>query len=600
MQLSMLTVNKCLVTGNYSMQEQKLDIKFLRQEILGINKMIHTPFGERLLLYADYTASGRALGFIEHYLNRIKTLYANSHTEDDTSGRLTTELLRQAEQTIKSAVNAGEQGRLIACGAGATGAIDKVQQIIGVGIPSATLALLYQLMGAALGEPQRARFQSYLETHQPVVFVGPYEHHSNEISWRESLATVVEVQADTEGGIDLQHLQALLQEPAYQGRQRIGSFSAASNVTGMISPVYEIARLLHQHDALAFFDYAASAPYVEIDMNPANQGEGAWLDAIFVSPHKFLGGPGSSGLLVFNRRIYHDELAPSVAGGGTVEYVGQHSHDFISDIETREKAGTPGILQTLRAALVFELKDSLGVARIEQREQELTRRAMSQWDQHANIEVLGNPDPARRIGIISFNIKDAKGRYLHPRFVTVLLDNLFGIQSRGGCSCAGPYGHRLLGIGNDKAEAYRSWVHQGYQGIKPGWCRIGMHYVFDDEEAQYLVDTVLFVAEYGERFLPLYEFDPLAGTWLMKQPSPQYQRLPVTLSLHEAFETKQHDVVLSDNERHRLYSQQLDSALKLAEDLCTVADECGKLQAELEQLRFFRLPEESMNRLFGQ
>jgi len=576
--------------------KQILDIKSLRQDILGIDEMIRTPFGERLMLYADYTASGRSVDFIEAYLRGIEAIYANSHTEDDTTGRMTTELLNQAEQIIKSAVNAGPDGRIIAYGTGATGAIDKVQQLIGVRLSRTTKAMLDQLLDGALGVDQRIVFERYLDAHQPVVFVGPYEHHSNEISWREGLATVVEVQASADGGIDLVHLQQLLQDSKYQGRMRIGSFSAASNVTGMISPVHEIARLLHRYNALVFFDFAASAPYVEIDMNPLEQEEGAWMDAIFVSPHKFLGGPGASGILVFNKRIYHPELPPSLAAGGTVEYVGLENHDFIDDIEIREKAGTPGILQTLRAALVFELKAALGVEQIEEREGQHTRLAMESWSAHSSIEILGNPDPERRIGIISFNIKDSTDRYLHPRFVTVLLNDLFGIQSRGGCSCAGPYGHRLLGIEGDRAEAYRASVHQGYQGIKPGWCRIGMHYVFDHEEALYLVDAVQFVADYGERFLPLYAFDPQTGSWQHHQD----ERMGIRLSLQDAFADPLHEVsCIPDHKRYQIYQNQLAAASALAEQLpAVVQDEQDRLDAGLEQLRFFRLPEESMKQLF--
>ncbi|MCP3666587.1 MAG: aminotransferase class V-fold PLP-dependent enzyme [Gammaproteobacteria bacterium] len=581
------------------MLKQKIDFKTLRQEILGVDKMIQTPFGERLMLYADYTASGRSLNFVERYLKWIEGIYANSHTEDDTSGRVTTDLLHQAEQKIKSAVNAGPDGRIIAYGTGATGAIDKVQQLIGVRLPGTTKAAMNQLMDEALGVDQRENFEQYLKQHQPVVFVGPYEHHSNEISWRESLATVVEVQASSDGGIDLVHLEQLLQDPKYQGRKRIGSFSAASNVTGMITPVYKIARLLHQYDALAFFDFAASAPYVEIDMNPDDQGDGVWMDAIFVSPHKFLGGPAASGILVFNKRIYHRELPPSLAGGGTVDYVGPENHDFIDDIETREKAGTPGILQTIRAALVFELKSTLGIGAIEKREREFTRLAMDHWGEHPQIEILGNLDPERRIGIISFNIKDTTGRYLHPRFVTVLLNDLFGIQSRAGCSCAGPYGHRLLGIDGERAESYRSWVHQGYQGIKPGWCRIGMHYVFDHQEAVYLIDAVRFVAENGDRFLSLYEFDPETGNWSAKQELGTGETMHINLSIQDAIAGSLEDASsLDDQTRFKIYQTQLDEANTWLERLpAAVEDEHDRLDQGLETLRFFRLPEESMKRL---
>ncbi len=326
-----------------------------------------------------------------------------------------------------------------------------------------------------------------------------------------------------DGGIDLEHLEALLQEPAYQGRKRIGSFSAASNVTGIKSPVHEIAALLHRHDAIACFDFAASAPYVQIDMNPpADEYEGdASLDAIFISPHKFLGGPGSSGVLVFNERLYHPELPPTVSAGGTVDYVGPVNQDFITHIEEREKPGTPGVLQVLKAAMVFEIKDNVGVARIEKREHELLEKVFKRWLANPQIEILGNQDPARRVGIVSFNIKASSGQsddsyYLHPKFVTTLLNDLFGIQSRAGCSCAGPYGHRLLGIDEETSEEYRVCVTDGYSGVKPGWCRVSMHYVMDDLEVDFLLDAVEFVARHGGLFLPLYDFDLYDGSWNKK------------------------------------------------------------------------------------
>jgi selenocysteine lyase/cysteine desulfurase len=547
-----------------------LDLAFLRSEIVGINTRLNTPFGQRLLTYADYTASGRSLQFVEDYLLAKQALYANSHTEDDTTGRITTELLHVAEEHIKSAVNAGPGGRIISTGTGATGAIDRMQQIVGVRLSAASRQILQQLANGYLGKEQARSFDGFCEQHQPVVFVGPYEHHSNEISWREGLATVIEVKLNEEGGVDLAHLEALLKEPEYLNRLRIGSFSAASNVTGMITPVHEIARLLHRHDALAFFDYAASAPYVAIDMNPDKDDgiEGdVSMDAIFISPHKFLGGPGASGVLIFNERTYHQELPPTLAAGGTVDYVGPQSHTFIADIEAREKGGTPGILQTLKAAMVFNIKESIGIDVLEAREQELTRRALERWNAHPNIEVLGNPDPKRRVGIISFNILSAGKSYLHPRFVTTLLDELFGIQSRAGCSCAGPYGHQLLGIDETRSENYQAWINKGFNGIKPGWCRVGFHYVFDDIEAQFLIDAVEFIAEFGDRFLALYDFDQFSGVWRHKDSS----AYAVTLSVNEALATRlqpqQAEPPISEKLRGGLYQSYLKEALVLAQTL---------------------------------
>jgi len=581
-------------------QSTPLEFDFLRRELIGADAPIQTPFGERLMMYADYTASGRCLCFVENYLRQLQRIYANSHTEDDISGRSMTQLLREAEESIKRSVNAGESGRIINVGSGATGAIDKLQQIIGVALPPATRLHLDTLLGNALGSDKLDIFKRYLRENQPIVFVGPYEHHSNEISWRENLATVVAVRLDSEGGIDLKHLEELLQDPAYQGRKRIGSFSAASNVSGIISPVHEIAVLLHRYDAIACFDYAASAPYVQIDMNPPEDkyNGDASLDAIFISPHKFLGGPGSSGVLVFNERLYNRALPPTVSAGGTVDYVGREYQDFITRIEEREKPGTPGVLQILKAAMVFEVKDNVTVARIEKREQELLEKIFARWIANPAIEILGNQDPDKRVGIISFNIKSNTGgsdgsQYLHPKFITTLLNDLFGIQSRAGCSCAGPYGHRLLDIDEETSEEYRSCVVEGFSGIKPGWCRISMHYVMDDLEVDFLLDAVDFVARYGGLFLPLYDFDLYDGSWSKKDDSTSLQRF----SLEAALEAGMGEVApMPYEERNKCYTSYLEEALKLAKKLQKQDPSVEHaLEGALGELQFFALPECSIN-----
>jgi len=496
----------------------RLDFGYLRQQIVGVDSSFRTPFGQRPLVYCDYTASGRCLRFIEQYLLELQRHYANTHTEDDVTGRSMTRLLHEAELSIKEAVNAGPHGRIVAVGTGATAAIDKLQQMVGVALPPATRKLLFGLLEQHLG-PGASDFAELLRQRRPVVFVGPYEHHSNEVTWREGLATVVEVRLDEEGGVDLRHLEELLCDERYLDRPRIGSFSAGSNVTGMRSPVHEIAGLLHRHGAIACFDFAATGPYVHIDMNPSprDADDDPSLDAIFVSPHKFLGGPGSSGILVFNERIYQRDLPPTVGGGGTVAYVGCDSHDFLTDIEEREKAGTPGVLQILKAALAFQVKEAAGIERIEARECELVDRAMRRWNENPGVEILGNPDPHRRVGIVSFNLRDDEGAYLHPKFVTTLANDLFGIQSRAGCSCAGPYGHRLLDIDHDRSERYRAWIQKGFSGIKPGWCRVGFHYVMDDAEADYVIEAIDFLAREGHRFLRLYDFDVRSGAWSHKE-----------------------------------------------------------------------------------
>ena len=572
--------------------QSSIEFSFLRSEIVGIDAAIRTPFGDRLMVYADYTASGRSLRFVEAYLQRLQRHYANSHTEDDISGRSMTRLLHQAEAAIKTAVRAGTGGRIISVGFGSTAAIDRFQQIVGTALPPATRQLLFGLVREySAGCARAGDFERFLGPRRPLVFVGPYEHHSNELTWREGLSEVAVFRLNADGGIDLAHLEELLRKSDDSGRLRIGSFSAASNVTGRLSPVAEIAALLHRHGALACIDYAASAPYVAIDMTPPPfpGGGDASLDAVFISPHKFLGGPGSSGILVFNERVYHRELAPSVSGGGTVTYVSRRNHDFSEDIEERERAGTPGVLQTIKAALAFLVKDAVSVERIERREQELLGRAFARWRANPGLEILGDPDPAKRIGVVSFTVRVSGGRTLHPKFVTVLLNDLFGIQSRAGCSCAGPYGHDLMGIDEAASELYRDAIRRGYAGFKPGWCRVGFHYAMDDAEAEYLIEAVDFVGRRGGRFLSQYRFEPRSGTWVHSREPGAYE----DLSLAAAFRAgeAQADRPITREERTNLYRAYLSEAETLAKDVRTAGPTGpAEIPPDLAGLRFFGLP----------
>jgi hypothetical protein len=291
---------------------------------------------------------------------------------------------------------------------------------------------------------------------------------------------------------------------------------------------------------------------------------------------------------VFNERIYHRELPPSVSAGGTVDYVGPQDQDFISRIEEREKAGTPGVLQTLKAALVFEIKDRVGVEVINKREHELTHRALASWGKDENIEILGNPDPGQRVGIISFNLKDDRGNYLHHKFVTALLNDLFGIQSRAGCSCAGPYGHRLLNIDLNTSERYRSAVQDGYCGMKPGWCRVGLHWVMDDSEANFVIEAVHFIARHGHRFLGLYDFDLCTGTWSHKRDTISLPEFTLDAALGE---DEGEPATLSLALRKQLYKHYLNEARRWVERLKeTGSDPLESLEGELGDLQFFALP----------
>jgi selenocysteine lyase/cysteine desulfurase len=358
----------------------------------------------------------------------------------------------------------------------------------------------------------------------------------------------------------------------------------------MRTDVRKVATLLHKYDAIACFDFAACAPYVEIDMNPEplEEGDDPAIDAIFISPHKFLGGPGSSGVLLFNERIYHRELPPSVSAGGTVDYVGMDGQDFIKKIEEREKAGTPGVLQTLKAGLVFGIKDRVGVDVINKREHELTQRAMKSWGDDEQIEILGNLDPGSRVGIISFNLRNNDGSYLHHKFVTALLNDLFGIQSRAGCSCAGPYGHRLLDIDKDTSERYRSVVQDGYCGMKPGWCRVGLHWVMDDAEADFIISAVHFVAKHGHKFLSLYDFDLCSGTWSNRETQVELPKF----CLDEALEIEEGEpATLSLPLRKQLYDHYMTEADRWARRLDKgPAGKMTSLEGELGELQFFSLP----------
>ncbi|MDT0632319.1 aminotransferase class V-fold PLP-dependent enzyme [Rubrivirga sp. S365] len=553
----------------------------LRAQTIGADAVVETPFGRRPLVYADYTASGRQLAFVEDHLRALAPLYANAHTEDSLTGRAATGLLHDAEAAIKRAVNAGPGGKVVCVGTGSTGAIHKLQEILGIAIPPATLDALAPLVPGG-AEALRAR--------GPVVFVGPYEHHSNEVTWREGLCTVVEVPLDGRGQVCLDALAERLDDPRWAGRPLVGSFSAGSNVTGILAPVREIARALHARGALALFDYAATGPYVEIDMAPEGDPDGR-IDAVFLSPHKFLGGPGACGLLVFDESLYRGDLAPTVGGGGTVSYVNEADHDYTDDVEARETAGTPGLFQTLRAAYALEVKRAVGVDAIHDRERAHLARALAAWADDDRVEILG-PQAAdvERLSIVSFNVRDGRGGVLHPRFVTVLLDDLFGIQSRAGCSCAGPYGHRLLGIGAEESARFRQCILDGHHGLKPGWARVGLHYSMDEAEVDYVIDAVRFVAAHGARFLALYDFDLAAGTWTHRDGCPAGLRsAPPAFSLDAALGGAAYAESCSGAERRALYASALADAQSLARDLPAPAGG-AVLEGDLADLQFFAMP----------
>jgi len=447
----------------------------VRRHIVGVDALVRTPYGERPLIYADWTASGRLYGPIERRLSEaIGPYVANTHSEASATGALMTEAYHEAHAIIRRHVNAGPDDVVVTAGSGMTAVVNKLIRMLGLRVPE-----------------QLERFTRVPAEDRPVVFVTHMEHHSNQTPWIETIADVEVLPPDEDGLVDPESLRERLH--AHRDRTlKIGAFTACSNVTGIATPIHTLARLMHEAGGVCFADYAASAPYVPIDMHPDEPG--SHLDAIYFSPHKFLGGPGSPGVLVFNSTLYKNRV-PDQPGGGTVEWTNPWlEHRYITNIEVREDGGTPGFLQAFRAALAIRLKESLGTDRILQHERRQVPRLLRGLDGIPGVHVLAS-HVVERLGIASFYID-----HLHYHLVVRLLSDRFGIQARGGCSCAGTYGHYLLHVGRQQSQDITSRIDRGDLSVKPGWVRLSIHPTTPDAEIDAIVGAVDAVARDGERW----------------------------------------------------------------------------------------------------
>jgi len=459
-----------------------------RQNVIGGEQSFESPFGHRKIIYVDWTASGRAYRPIEERIQReMLPFVANPHTGATVTGTLMSSAYEKAKTIIKEHVHADSDDALIFCGNGMTAAVNKLQRILGLRPPE-------RLMDYA----KRNKLQ-FDEALRPVVFVTHMEHHSNHISWLETIADVIIIDANKKGNVDLGHFGHLLEQFSHR-KNKIAAITACSNVTGIETPYHKIAKLIHRHGGLCFVDFACSAPYTGIDMHPT--AKDSHLDAIYFSPHKFLGGPGAAGVLIFNKSIYTNTV-PDQPGGGTVVYSNPWKvHEYVSDIEQREDGGTPPFLQGIKAAMCVRLKEEMGAENIKRREAELLKIVFERFSKMNNIEVLEG-SMKQRLGVVAFMVKD-----VHYNLIVKMLNDRFGIQTRGGCSCAGTYGHLLLHV--DEAQSYQilDSIRSGDLQCKPGWVRLSVHPTMTNAEIEFIMDAIELTAMHCHQWANDYSYNP--------------------------------------------------------------------------------------------
>ncbi len=470
-------------TTSQKVRSTKLESYFnqFRKNIIGIDQEFISPFGKKKIIYTDWTASGRLYRPIEEKLcNEFGPYVANTHTETTVSGTAMTKAYHKAKQIIKDHVKSTDDDVLICCGSGMTEAINKFQRILGLKVPE-----------------NLQKYTKIPDDIRPVVFITHMEHHSNQTSWLETIAKVEVIPPGEDGLFSMENLETLLE--TYKDRAlKIASVVGGSNVTGIQTPYHDIAKVMHQNGGVCFVDFACSAPYVNIDMHPEDEEEA--LDAIFFSPHKFLGGPGTSGVLIFNKKLYKN-MIPDCPGGGTVSWTNPWGeHKYIDNIEDREDGGTPGFLQTIKTALCIKLKEQMGVENILQREHEIVEYVFEELSEIKNFNILASQHQDR-LGVISFYIDD-----LHYNLGVKLLNDRFGIQTRGGCSCAGTYGHFLLHVDQQTSNELTNEISLGELTRKPGWIRMSIHPTTTNAEIEYVCDSLKSLARNHEEWAKDYDY----------------------------------------------------------------------------------------------
>ena len=466
-----------------------------RNHIIGIDQEFVSPFGIQKIIYTDWTASGRLYRPIEEkMMNDFGSFVANTHTETTVSGTVMTLAYHKARHIIKHHVNANDDDVLITDGTGMTGVVNKFQRILGLKVPE-----------------NLKKYTQIPQEHKPIVFISHMEHHSNQTSWLETIADVVVVPACEKGLFCLDNFKDLLKK--YADRSiKIASITSCSNVTGIKTPYHEVAKLMHQNNGLCFVDFACSGPYVKIDMHPEDPE--SYLDAIFFSPHKFLGGPGTTGVLVFNKKLYRN-MVPDNSGGGTVSWTNPWGeHKYIDNIEDREDGGTPGFLQAIKTALAIQLKEQMGIENILKREHEIVDYIFSELGTISNIKILAGQHQDR-LGVISFYIED-----LHFNLGVKILNDKFGIQTRGGCSCAGTYGHYLLNVDEVTSHHLICQIDSGDLIQKPGWIRMSIHPTTTNAEIQFVCESIKALALHHEEWKKDYQYNKDSNEFLHHNAQP--------------------------------------------------------------------------------